>query len=117
MKQYRLKKEALPFFLEKHATAIYPLDTWKTELSVDANALEEVKEPVIYYGQVNPKSPISSWLGGWDENGTHLHFTIVFPSMQFQEHDRFTNGRMIREIMDKINSSIQYHYNSFVTKK
>lgn len=26
MKKYRIKKEAVPFILEKHATAIYQLD-------------------------------------------------------------------------------------------
>lgn len=113
MKQYRLKKEALPFFVEKHATAIYSLDIWK-ELSVDERALDEVKEPVIYYGHESPKPPKASWLAGWDENGTHLHFTILFPSVKFQEHDKFTNGRLIREMMDRINTAIRYHYDGFV---
>lgn len=113
MKQYRLKKEALPFFLDKHATAIYSLDIWQS-LSVDELALDEVKEPQIFYGHERGNPPKSSWLCGWDENGTHLHFTIVFPSVQFQEHDKFTKGRLIRDMMDRINQAIRYHYDGFV---
>lgn len=28
MKKYRLKKEAVQYFLEKHATSIYSIDEW-----------------------------------------------------------------------------------------
>jgi hypothetical protein len=110
--QYRLKKEAVPFFIEKHATAIYSLDIWES-LSVDIKALEEVKSPVLFYG--HKAAPNSSWLAGWDkDNGSHFHFTVVFPSVQFMEHDKFTNGRMVREMMDRINQAVRYHYDGFV---
>ena len=50
MKKYRLKTEAVPFFVDKLATAICDMQTWK-EYKVDEKALEEVEEARIEYGK------------------------------------------------------------------
>lgn len=115
MKQYRLKKEAVPFFNEKHATAIHSLDTWDS-YQVEHKALEEVEDAYIYYGIKT--SEIASSLSGWSkENASHFHFTIVFPSVKYQEHDRFNKGRITRKLMDQIQSKINNFYSDFVNEK
>jgi hypothetical protein len=114
MKMYRLKKEAVEFFQEKHATAIYSADTWDS-LQVDAIALEEVKNPYLKYGI--KQSENSSTLGGWDKEGSSFEFTIVFPSTEFHEHDKFSNGKLTRELMNKIQQQINYWYIEFANKK
>ena len=111
MKLYRLKKEAVPFFKKDEAARIYPIDIWDS-LKVDIEALEVVEEMYINYGIKTSK--IASDLGGWDEDGSHFHFTIVFPSVKYCEHDKFTNGKMVRNLMDKIQNQINYFYQEFV---
>jgi hypothetical protein len=109
MKNYRLKKEAVQFFLEKHATSIYSQDTWKS-LGVDVKALEEVKDAYLSFGH---KMKDATSLSGWDESGTHFLFTIHFPSVKFHEHDTFSKGRMSRQLMDRIQSNIENFYIQF----
>ena len=48
MKKYRLKKEAVPFFVDKLATAIYDWDVWQ-KYNVDDKALDEVEDARIEY--------------------------------------------------------------------
>lgn len=118
MKRYRLKKEAVPFFTERLATAIYDWDVWQ-KYNVDDKALEEVEDARIEYGVKTSKT--SSDLCGWDENGTHMRFTVVFPSMKFREHDAFTKGKMVRELMNRFqreaNSFLNEFYNGDLDKK
>lgn len=115
MKQYRLKKEAVPFFIEKHATAIYPLDTWKS-IAVDINALEEVEETFLTFGHPTSKSTKS--LCGWSgDNGAYFHFTIHFPGVKYSEHDKFSNGKVTRELMNKIQNSINTFYADFLNNE
>lgn len=114
MKQHRLKKEAVQFFNEKYATAIYPFDIWEKQ-GVGMNALEEVEDTIIKYGHV--ASQTSNSLSGWSEDGSKFHFTIVFPSVKFGEHDKFSGGESVRELMDKIQSKINSHYRDFVNEK
>jgi hypothetical protein len=110
MKNYRLKKEAVPFIQEKHATKVYPLDTWES-LSIDINALEEVKPAYITHG--HKMSENSSTLGGWcRDTGATYEFTIHFPSVTFSEHDKFMKGRFTRELMQ----SMQYKVDDFYQK-
>jgi hypothetical protein len=110
--KYRLKKEAVPFILEKHATSIYELDVWES-LGIDIKALEKVEPMHIKYGRKTVEN--SGTLCGWDEKkGTTFEFTIQFPSVTFYEHDKFTKGRMTRELMDKIQREINYFYEDFV---
>lgn len=112
MKKYRLKKEAVPFFADKLATAIGDWDVWQ-KYNVDDKALEEVEDARIEYGIKTSK--MSSDLCGWDENGTRMRFTIVFPSLKFREHDTFTKGKMVRELMNRLqgeaNSFLMDFYN------
>ena len=110
MKLYRLKKEAVEYFDKKYATAIHDWDAWH-KTGVDDNALEEVREPYLAHGIKT--SEISSTLGGWDENGSRFCFTIYFPSVRFYEHDKFTSGKMTRELMNKIQPVISNFYNDF----
>jgi len=109
MKKYRLKKEAVPFFKEKYATAIYSFDTWES-LQVDTIALEEVEECFISYGHSDIENKMAS-LAGWSaEDGQRFHFTLNFPSMKYGEHDKFTNGKSVREMMDAIQTQLDYYY-------
>lgn len=113
MEMYRLKKEAVPFFSEKIATKIMDLSTWE-ENHVDINALEKVEPVRVEYGHVKEGRNYAS-LGGWSaDEGTHFHFTIHFPSVKFMEHDNFGNGKMVRELMDKIQRVVNSHYQDFV---
>ena len=114
MRNYRLKKEAVEFFQEKHATAIYSLDTWDS-LGVDMKALEEIKEPYLKYGI--KQSENSSTLGGWDKEGSRFEFTICFPSVEFREHDKFSKGKLTRELMNRIQQQIDYWFIEFVNNK
>lgn len=112
MKKFRLKKEAVPFVLSKHATKIYDLETWNS-LGIDINALEEVKAPFIFSGI--KRSDTSTDLSGWNkEDGSQFHFTINFPSVKFQEHDAFAKGRNVRELMNKIQNAINNFYDQFI---
>ena len=111
MKYYRLKPEAVPFFLKKHSTSLYTIDTWE-ELNVDIVALDEVEEMYISYGHRDNET--SSSLGGWDEkNGSHFYFTLNFPSVKYIEHDKFSKGKMTRELMNRIQQNINFFYNEF----
>lgn len=112
MKNYRLKPEAVPFFKEKHATSIYPYDTWES-LGVDTKALEEIEAAYLTYGHKDLNNKGAS-LSGWDEKGSHFHFTVFFPNTKYMEHDKFTNGKVMRELMNKIQRNIDSFYSSYV---
>lgn len=114
MKQFRLKKEAVEFFNERYATSIYPFDVWEKQ-GIDMNALDEVKNVIIKYGQSD--SERSSHLSGWDEKGSRFYFTIVFPSTKFGEHDKFSGGKSVRELMDKIQRQVSSHYVDFINQE
>lgn len=115
MKKYRLKKEAVPFFADKLATAIYGWDVWN-EYHVDDKALEEVEEAYVDY-DIRDKNGSGS-LGGWsDKDGCKLHFTTVFPSMKYQEYDKFSKGKMVRELMNRIQSEVNRFMTEFYNEK
>lgn len=111
MKKFRLKPEAVPFFKESHATAIYNWDTWNS-LNVDMKALEEIEDAYLKFGHEKDGSNSSS-LSGWDEKGSKFHFTIHFPSVTFRDHDKFSNGKVVRELMNKIQRDVNDFYLSF----
>ncbi len=111
MKKYRLKKEAIPFVNEKHSNSIYSFDTW-SEIGIDINALEEVKAPYISFGI--RKNEMSADLAGWDEDGTRLHLTINFPSMKHREHDKFTKGRMVNELIRRLEHTANEYMLNFL---
>lgn len=114
MKNYRLKKAAVPFFKKDLAASILSYDTWK-DLKVDANALEEVEDVYITYGH-SDKNNRSATLSGWDEdNGSHFHFTLKFPSTKFHEHDKFCKGRLTRDLMNEIQTVVNRFYTDFNT--
>lgn len=115
MKNYRLKKEAVPFFKEKFATSIHSHNVWES-LGVDLKALEEVQDAYLTFGhQSESKNIKTSSLSGWGEKeGSHFHFTIHFPSTKFGEHDKFSNGKVVRELMNKIQNNIDNFYSQFV---
>lgn len=111
MKRYRLKLEAVQFFNQKHATSIYDLDVWQDKLGVDITALEEVEPTVIEHGHKSSES--TTQLGGWDEDGGKYHFTIRFPSIKLMEHDAFSNGKTLRELMSRMQSTVDSFYSQF----
>jgi hypothetical protein len=120
MERYRLKKEALKFFNQDLATKVLPLHEWEVNHSVDENALEEVKPAYVTYGF---KENNGSSLAGWTNQehnkghvGSHFHFTLHFPSTKFQEHDKFCKGRMVRELMDRIQNNLDQLYQKFETE-
>jgi hypothetical protein len=109
---YRLKSEAVPFFKEESATKILPIETWR-ELHVDDNALEKVEDCYINYG-IRTERGNSQSLSGWSwDSGSYFHFTIIFPSVKYHEHDKFSNGKIIRKLMDTIQQHISSFYNEF----
>jgi stress-induced morphogen len=117
MKRYRLKKEALAFFKEDLATNVMELHAWKENYHVDEKALEEVKPAYVTFGfKENNGSTLSGW-SNKDHNrehvGSHFHFTVHFPSTSFQEHDKFAQGRVVRELMDRIQSDLDQFYVKF----
>lgn len=114
MKNYRLKQEAVPFFKEKFATSIHPYDTWES-LGVDPKALEEIQDAYLTFGHQD-KNNRSSSLSGWSDEGkgSHFHFTIHFPNTKFGEYDEFSNGKVVRELMNKIQRNIDNFYSEFV---
>ena len=115
MKQYRIKPEAVQFILEKHATAIYDLNTWN-DMCIDIKALEEVKPAQLTYGH-NSEDQASCSLGGFDKRGAKFHFTVTFPSVKYSEYNKFSKGRVIRELMDRIQSEVDSFYQDFINDK
>ena len=126
MKQFRIKKEAVPFFNQNVATAINDLDTWK-KYQVDEKALEEVEPLYITYGHAGERSSdygtkyssLSGWSDGSTNNqkGSHFHFTLNFPSVKFREHDEFLKGKTVRNLMEKIQSQLNYFYQDFINEE
>jgi hypothetical protein len=117
MKMYRLRSEAAPYFKDALATQIYSWDTWN-DLHVDDKALEEVKPCYLTYGHesLRPNSS-SSTLGGWSDEESKFYFTVVFPNVKFAEHDKFHKGKIIRELMDKIQRNIDGFFEEFINEK
>lgn len=115
MKRYRIKKEAVPFILEKYSTGIYDLQTWNS-LGIDIKALEEVEPAFVKYGHKKDESyeTLSGWSG---EEGARFEFTIFFPSVKVSEYDKFSKGKITRELMNKIQSQINYFYDDFLNDK
>lgn len=110
MKNYKIKKEAVPFIKEEYASKVLPFDTWD-KLGINMNALDEVKPAYITYGRKTSEN--SSTLCGWNENGASFEFTIHFPSMSFYEQDKFSKGRTIRELMERIQCRIDDFYSQY----
>ena len=119
MKKYRLKKEAVPFFKKELACAVNDWETWTKTYNVDPSANEEVEDCFVSYGfETKTGTSLCGW-GNPDSNtdknkiGSHFHFTIHFPSMKYYEHDKFTKGKMSRELMNRIQNTINQFYDSF----
>lgn len=119
MKKYRLKTEAVKFFKKELSCSIYDLDTWTKTYNVDESALELVEDCFISYGR---EDEIGSSLCGWGNPnnekrkthiGAHFHFTLHFPSMKYQEYDRFEKGKLTRNLMDRIQTVVNSFYESF----
>jgi len=115
MNKYRLKKEAVPFFKSDLATSIIDYDIWVNQYNIDPKALEEVAPMYIKYGI--PLGESGNSLSGWNELGKHFHFTIYFPNVEYSESDKFGNGRIVRELMDKIQVNINNFYEEFANKE
>lgn len=112
MKLYRLKKEAVQFFKKDIATSINNQSTWLAN-NVDMNALEVVEDAFISYGHAH-QNKNSTTLSGWGaEDGAKFHFTINFPSVKHCEFDKFSSGKVTRELMNKIQDIINNHYVNF----
>lgn len=101
---YRLKKEAVKFMNAKFAKQVLTRTSCDS-YGIDDNALEEVKRPYLSYGIKT--SETANTLAGWSrDEGAKYHFTIVFPSMAIQEHDKFVKGKLIRDLMNDIQGQI-----------
>jgi len=115
MKMYRLKPEAVPFFKDKVATAVQSFDSWE-KYNIDMNALEEVQPAYVTYGHTlkNDDGTSSGSLCGWSaDDGARFHFTLHFPSLQYQEYDRFSKGTPVRQMMIKIQQQLDYFCQQF----
>lgn len=86
------------------------MQTWK-EYKVDEKALEEVEEARIEYGK--NKNDVCKDLSSYGEKGAQFYFTIVFPSMKFKEYNEFTIGKMIRDLMNRLQNEINMFMNGF----
>lgn len=116
MKRYRLKKEALSFFSENLAKEVMALHEWEEHYHVDERALEEVKPAYVTFGfKENNASSLCGWSSSENNGhaGSHFHFTIHFPSTKLREHDKFSKGRVVRELMDRIQNDIDHFYQKF----
>jgi len=112
---YRLKPEAVPFFAEKLRTSVYDFETWKKIYNVDENALEEVKPIYLTFGMPDREGSINKSTYGWsNDDGSHYHFTVHFPSAKYQEYDKFSKGETIRKMMDVIQKQLDYFYQQFI---
>lgn len=121
MKKYRLKTEAVKFFQEKYATKVLDFADWQ-KIGVDENALEEVGQAHIVYGHESQRGSgdqayKTSSLSGWGDDSSRFHFTIHFPSVKFMEHDKFANGKVVRELMNKFQRSIDSFYQDFTNNE
>lgn len=125
----RLKKEARPFFKEELARRVLDFDEWK-KYNIDENALEEVEEVFITYGNKRyskySSNNIYEDLGMWanpdnDENkkngkaGATLCFTMHFPSCNWEDHDRFMKGRLVAGLMDRLQRAADNYFKEFVS--
>lgn len=125
---HRLKKEALQFFKEDLSKATHSVEEWKKMYNIDEEALIEIKEPVITYGRddYGRDGTKSTSLCGWSnpENvqvknddeigGSRFCFTIHFPSAKYEEHDRFSKGRVLRGLMDRLQHEADNYFTQFV---
>lgn len=128
----RLKKEARPFFEENLANRTLSYDQWHDYYHMDENALEEVQEVYITYGNKRyskySTSGVINDLGGWSnpENdqyrkdgtaGGVFAFSIHFPSMKFMEHDKFSKGRLMAGLMDRIQNAADIYFEQYVNNE
>lgn len=113
MKKFRLKKEAVPFINERHATSIYDYECWQS-LGIDLKALEEVVPIYIEYGHYGKGG--SGTLCGWDEEKAKFCFTINFPRMQHCDYDVLSKGRTTRDLMERIGNTINSFYEDFLSE-
>lgn len=111
---YRLKPDAVPFFKNDLKTAVLDWDTWTKTYNIDPEAIEQVKPCYITYGHESIKDDVrSNSLCGWDDKGSHFHFTLNFPSMKMREYDEFTKGNTMRGLMDTIQNTVNNFYIKF----
>ena len=127
---HRLKKEALQFFKEDLATRVMNVEDWKQKYNIDPEALEEIEQPYITYGRKNLRESYESGdLAGWsnDENDaakdknnkkrpygrSYFCFTINFPSVRYEEHDRFSKGRLLQELMRRFQREADNFFKQF----
>lgn len=114
MYYYRLKPNAVPFFRNNLKTAVLDWDTWTKTYNVDHEAIERVEPCYLTYGHESTRNGVrSNSLGGWDDDGSHFHFTLNFPSMTMREHDEFTKGNTMRALMDDIQNTVNNFYSKF----
>lgn len=126
----RLKKEARPFFKEDLAERTLSYDQWHNYYHMDENALEEVEEVYITYGAKRyskySTSGTTNDLGGWanpdndeykknGQAGGRFCFTIHFPSMKWEEHDKFSRGRLIAGLIDRIQKEADWYFKQFAS--
>ena len=123
---HRLKKEALKFFKEDLSTKVMSVTDWKERYNIDENALEELTMPVITYGikDGNDCTSLSGWSNPENKEchsnkleGSHYCFTIHFESMKYEEHDRFSKGRVMRDFMERLQNEADRYFQQFVEGK
>jgi len=108
MKNYRLKKEAVPFMKGEYATLIKPYHIWDKR-GIDINALEEVQSTYLTYGHRDDDE--TTCLSGWGKDGANFRFTIHFPSATYAEYCKESMESKTRELMDIIQDQVNKIYN------
>ena len=108
MKLFRLKKEATPFFKDGWNCEVQDEETWNRDFHVDSKALEEITPPYLTYGHEKTKhvNDLSSWSSNGDHTGSSFMFTIHFPDVKYQEHDRLCHGEFVGDLMREIQTLI-----------
>ena len=127
---HRIKKEALKFFKKDLSTKILSVEDWKKKYNIDEEALEEIKEPYITYGRDELRETYESGsLAGWrnDANDAakdkdnerrpygraYFCFTLNFPSVRYEEHDRFQKGRLLQGLMRRLQREADNYFQQF----
>jgi hypothetical protein len=111
---YRLKKEAVPYFKDELATRIYSGETWKS-YHVDKKALEQVEDAYIEAGiKASTVDNFCGWRADTNlDRGSTFCFSIRFPSMKFEEYAKFSKGKIMRELMNRMQNEINTFYRGF----
>ncbi len=109
--QYRIKKEALPFFDNKFASKIYSLPTWMG-MHIPKQALEEVSDCFVSYG-IKKENDVTI-LCGWDSKNqtAHFDFTVHFLNCSNEQYNYINTNDKVHILMDRLTAVAKQFYNT-----